>query len=151
MARGRKPAAPASRLGAHLPAGARGKPALIVVFQPGDCESYRGFIEAMGSLTGRGHGAVLGAPVNAPSGERALRESFAGLAPDLVMVPGIAPDVVRMLGELGYHDTPVAVLVDPAGRPAMVVQPQPDPFRQARMADLVGAEMAMLQTRSEKQ
>jgi hypothetical protein len=142
--RHRSRAGPAPDLAAHLPAGARGRPALLVVLQPRDCESYRGFVEAMTSLRGTVEGDVMAVPVNSPSGPDALREAFARLAPRLPVVPEASRDAMLMLAALGYRDTPVALLVDAAGRPAMVIQPQPDPFRQARMTDLIRGEMAML-------
>ena len=86
---------------------------------------------------------VVGIPVNAPSDPDSLRASLGGLAPAFPLAPDAADDAVRLLRGLGYTDTPIALVVDPAGRLAMTAQPQSTPYDQARMTELIEHYVSM--------
>lgn len=128
----------------HLAPQLSGRYVVLVVFQPRDCAGYQGFIDSMGSLAASRPGLVLGVPVNAPREREALRTALADFAPSFPLVPVLADDATRLLGATGYR-TPVAVVVDPQGRPALIASPQPDTYGQAEMTRLLASYLARLE------
>jgi hypothetical protein len=116
-----------------------GTPGVVVVFQPRDCAGFDSFIDAFSSLSRQRAGQVLGIPVNSPPDTMALRRSLAEFSPAFPLAPRLDADAERLLSAIGFARTPLAIVVDRAGRPVMVVPPQPNPYRQAEMTRLVAS------------
>lgn len=113
-------------------------PALLFVFQPGDCPSYRGLVERWNRLDGESEVRVVGVGLRLPadSAQRASRLARAGL--EFPVRPDLADAAEDLMLRLGYDKTPFTVLVDEDGRPRLALPPAAAPeiqdafYRQAR-------------------
>lgn len=112
-------------------------PAVLVVFQPGDCSTYRGFIEQWGELNSRSEIRVVGAVVNVSDAFHSNGQPQIEFTPAYPVRFDLEQTATRMLRRAGYHETPVAILLDAEGRPRMIISPHPNPRRQAVMRELV--------------
>jgi hypothetical protein len=95
-----------------------GSPAtLAVVFQPDDCETHAPFIRSWIRAQEHGSIAVVGVPlyIDLDDGDE-LRARLGPLAPDYPLVPRYSEEFQRLMRKLGYRQTPVAFLLDHAGR-----------------------------------
>lgn len=93
---------------------------LLVIFQPADCHSYRYFISDWRHVIDEHEVRVLAVPLNVGSDHDALT-----LAHDLAVPYPIRPDLAResrsLLRRLRHRQTPVAVFLDPSGKPRLVL------------------------------
>jgi hypothetical protein len=111
------------------------RPVLLVVFRPDDCTSYQEFLAQWNEAHRSGEIRVLGVPVHGSGDVRArIAELF---QPAFPLRADLEGEVVTSLLRMGYTRTPVALLLDPEGRPRMVVQPSPHLRLQAGTAALV--------------
>jgi hypothetical protein len=122
-----------------LPAALRGRYGVLVLFQPGDCGGYRDFIEAVAVMAHAAGVPVVGTPIRAPSDPGKLRTAMRRLDPPFSLAPRAANATSRSLWTMGYKHTPVALVVDPQGRPVMVLPPEAVPYHQAREMEAAGS------------
>lgn len=120
-----------------LPASHSGQYAAIVLFQSEDCASYENFLDALGFLHRSGRVPVLGVPINASRGQVEVRQAKTGFDPDFPLNRELADQAVALISQMGYRRTPLAVLLDPRGRPLLVIPPHPVPYRQAEITRIV--------------
>lgn len=113
-----------------------GQPTLLVLFQPSDCAGYAGYLRQWNALAREGEVRVVGVPLNADGPGTAERPVLDYFTPAFPVDAELARPAVRLLRQMGHTHTPVAVLLDGAGRPRMVVPPGVYPREQvqARMA-----------------
>jgi hypothetical protein len=132
--------APADALTARITtlprAAANGRPTLLVVFQPGDCQSYGRFLSQWNALAAEGEVRVVGVPLYAQAQRAAGKPVLDYFTPVFPLRDELAADATSLLRQMGQMNTPVAVLLDGAGRPRMVIPPgrYPREHVQARMA-----------------
>lgn len=110
------------------------RPTLLVLFQPADCQSYTDYLRQWNALADEGEVQVVGVPLNTHGA--AGKPVLDYFTPSFPVRPELARPAARMLRQMGQSRTPVAVLLDGAGRPRMVVPPGRYPRQQvqARMA-----------------
>jgi hypothetical protein len=107
-----------------LSAAAAGRPTLLVLFQDRDCSSAGRFVTDWRRLTAEGSVRVIAVPVNVRS-DAGLAEVIAQFPPDFDVRPELGGAAVSLLRRFRAPYTPVAVLLDPGGRPRMLI-PQLD-------------------------
>jgi hypothetical protein len=123
---------PAERLSPLL----HGRHGIVLVFQPHDCSGHRSFVDALNALHRSGRVPVAGIPLNAPRNREELKAALLGFDPAFPLAPELADHAGKLLLEMGFRRTPVALVVDPGGRPLMVVPPHPVPYREAELIRL---------------
>lgn len=116
------------------------RPTLLVVFHRADCPRFGGFISAWNALAHTREVRVLGVPLHR-SQEEPLRAGPVLRQADFPFRPGLAPAVEMLLLRMGYRRTPVAVLLDTAGRPRLVVPAEERENACLRAIDLVRAHV----------
>lgn len=110
----------------------RAKYGVLVLFQPRDCEGYRDFMDAVAVLGRTADMPVVGVPLNMPESRSAFQAAVQRLDPPFPLAPAAGDATSEALWLMGYRHTPVALVVDPAGRPVAVLPPEPVPYHQAR-------------------
>ncbi len=99
------------------------RPTLLVVFQPADCPQFGRFIMGWNALARTGEVQVLGVPLHR-SGDAQLKARPVLRGVDFPLRPELAAAVETLLLRMGYTRTPLAILLDPRGRPRLVVPAQ---------------------------
>lgn len=94
--------------------------ALLLVYDPADCEVYRPVMERLEEAYGRGLD-IRGIPVRKPDG-RAPAAAEVAARPVLPDASYLMRPVARALVRLGYRHTPLLVSVDRAGRLRHVIE-----------------------------
>lgn len=101
---------------------ADGRPTLLVLFQSSDCSSYSAYLQQWNTLAREGEVRVVGVPLN--TGRGAVAKPVVDyFTPAFPLRHDLAPDAATLLRQMGQSHSPVAVLLDPAGRPRMIVPP----------------------------
>ena len=112
-------------------AAARGdRPAVVLVFRPRDCSSGIESLAWWNSVYKDGEASVIGLLVGADSSTALTIRSGAGLRFPIRRVSDAA--VARGLASIGYHDTPLVLIVDRHGRVRSAAQLDFDQGRTVR-------------------
>lgn len=112
---------------AALAAAAGPGPALLFVFQPGDCPSHRGLVERWNALHESGEVEVLGVGLRLPDDPERRKTAVARSGARFPVRPDLAAAAERRILRLGFDRTPVSLLLDARGRPRLVIPPLGDP------------------------
>ncbi len=99
------------------------RPTLLVVFQPSDGTGYSAYLEQWNALAREGEVPVVGVPLNAEARRAAGQPVLDSFTPAFPLRHDLAPAAAALLRQMGQSRSPVAVLVDSAGRPRMVIPP----------------------------
>lgn len=99
------------------------RPTLLVLFQPSDCTSYADFMEQWNALAREGEVRVVGVPLNDEAQRATGKPVLDYFTPAFPLRHDLAPAAATLLRRMGQSRSPVAVLLDSAGRPRMVVPP----------------------------
>lgn len=114
-----------------------GSGTLAVVFQPEDCESSSQFIKVWTQLRDASALEVIGIPINAPPDTQELAMALGNLKPDYPLRPDLGEDIATLLVRHGHTKTPIAVLLDPQGRPRMFIPGDVAPRHQTKILNLI--------------
>jgi hypothetical protein len=140
------PAAGEARARSHaraLGAAAAGRPTLLVLFQDRDCSGASRFVTDWRRLTADGSVRVIGVPVNVRS-DAALAEVIAQFPPGFDLRPELEGAAVSLLRRFRAPYTPVAVLLDPGGRPRMLIPQLEASLNQLEVQAAVTTYLTML-------
>jgi hypothetical protein len=123
----------------------RGHYGVLVIFQARDCAGYRTFFDALSGLARQRKGQVLGVAVNSAGDGRELRRAIADFSPAFPVADRFEAQAARILASMGYRNTPLAVVIDPSGRPSLILPPQLNPYRQAQMIQIANSYLDVAQ------
>ena len=115
-----------------LPAALRGRIGLIVIFRTDECAGYRNFLASVEELEKQSL-PVVGVPLDGPADKSKLRTMLVGLDPAFPLAPEAASSARVLLAMVGVRTTPIAILLDASGRPAMLIPPHESPYGQAEL------------------
>ncbi|MFL5542931.1 MAG: hypothetical protein ACJ8J0_28390, partial [Longimicrobiaceae bacterium] len=100
-----------------------GRPTLLVLYQPADCQGYADYLRQWNALASEGEVRVVGVPLNVRARRAPGEPAVDFFTPAFPVREELARPAARLLRQMGQSRTPVAVLLDGAGRPRMVVPP----------------------------
>lgn len=145
-----------ARLGAYLAAapvatlpglaGEAALPTLLFIYRHEDCRTYAGLVEGWNELHGEGELRVRGVVLDAPEPAAAheIRDVAGRGRPRFPVHPELADRAERLMLRLGFTRTPVAILLDAAGRPRLALPPEPDRERAERALAQARAHATLL-------
>jgi hypothetical protein len=102
------------------------RPTLVWLFQPEDCRRYQGLVRRWNDLAARGNVDVLGIGIGFPSTTSARDSLFGEVRPTFPVRYDLGRAADRLLARAGRRRTPTSVLLDPEGKPLLILPPVSD-------------------------
>lgn len=114
------------RLAAALAVAEAPGPTLVAIFQPEDCVAYSALIDAWNQLHEEGRVRVVGIGLRFSGFEGDLLDRRPGPVPRFPVRYDLGGLAERAILDAGHGRTPVALLLDPAGRTRLAIPPVRD-------------------------
>jgi hypothetical protein len=116
-----------------------GRPTLLFLFQPGDCQAYAGLVRRWNSIARDSAVRVVGIGIGFDrpriAGDAVLGEP----KPAFPVRYDMTGQARRLLARIGHLATPTSVLLDGSDRPLLIVPPLSDETAQRHAATLVSS------------
>ncbi len=117
--------------------GGSDRPTLLFVFQPEDCQRYAGLVRRWNSLAGTNALRVLGLGIGFPASSGGRTAILGDAIPMFPVRYDLGGEARRLLRRIGHGHTPTSVLLDPEGRPVMILPPVSDSAVQTEALHLI--------------
>ena len=103
---------------------------LVVLFRPEDCDSHQPVLAALNAVNQHGSVPVQGLVLGDPGAATWSME------PSFPVHAGAAGHLASELRRMGYTRTPIVLMIDPRGRPGLIMEASDRPWSQVEAVRL---------------